>query len=427
LLSWRCKLDGKEIRIYQEGQTVYCPYCQIVIEPNQALRDGVKSCLPRPNDYRFRRAGIMRKKLFGLLALYLFFSIFANISIAQDYLSCEQIKETIKKEVDNGRSVSIVVGIINGQGQQVISYGQVSRDSKKEANGDTLYEIGSITKTFTAIILEAMVEQGDLNLSDPISKFLPKSVKTPTRNGKEITLLDLVTHHSGLPRRPDNMKPVDPNNPYSDYTIDQLYDFLSHYQLTCDIGEKFEYSNLGFGLLGHILCLKTGLDYETLVHRYICDPLKMGSTVIKLTPEFKSRMATGHDKTGTPVENWDLSTLAGAGALCSSANDMLIYVRANLGLIKTNLLQVMQQTHITLVLGTPHNNIGMAWLISRPLADKIIWHNGGTGGFQTFIGFDEERKIGVVVLSNSANQIDDLGFHFLDSRIPVKEYHKGTN
>ncbi len=368
----------------------------------------------------------MRKKLFGLLALFLFFSTFANISTAQDHLSSELIKETIKKEVDHGRSVSIVVGIINEQGQKVISYGKVSRDSKEEANGDTLYEIGSITKTFTAIILEDMIEQGNLNLSDPISKFLPKSVKTPTRNGKEITLLDLVTHHSGLPRRPDNMKP-NPNNPYSEYTVDQLYDFLSSYQLTRDIGEKFEYSNLGFGLLGHILCLKTGLDYETLVHRYICEPFKMNSTIVKLTPEFKSRMATGHDKKGTPVENWDVSTLAGAGALRSSANDMLIYVGANLGLIKTDLAHVMQQTHIMINSGTPYYNIGMAWLISRRFGNEIIWHNGLTGGFQTFIGFDEKNKTGVIVLSNSTNKINDLGFHFLDSRIPVEEYHKETN
>ena len=134
-------------------------------------------------------------------------------------------------------------------------------------------------------------------------------------------------------------------------------------------------------------------------------------------------MATGHDKKGTPVENWDLFTLAGAGAPRSNANDMLIYVGANLGLIKTNLLQVMQQTHIRMASGTPNDTIGMAWLISSQFGSQIIWHNGGTGGFQTFIGFDEKRKTGVVVLSNSANRIDDLGFHFLD-RFPVNEYHR---
>lgn len=167
------------------------------------------------------------------------------------------------------------------------------------------------------------------------------------------------------------------------------------------------------------------MDYEPLVHRYICEPLKMNSTVIKLTPEFKSRIATGYDKKGLPAENWGLSTLAGAGALRSSTNDMLIYLGANLGLIKTNLTPMMMKSHIQSASGTPDYDIGLGWLLSDPFDThdiQIVWHNGGTGGYSAFIGFEEKKKTGVVILSNSANDVSDIGFHILESRFPMNMY-----
>jgi len=265
-----------------------------------------------------------------------------------------------------------------------------------------------------------MVERGEVSLNDPISKYLPKTVKTPTRDGKEITLFDLATQTSGLPRLPTNFAPKDPQNPYGDYSVDQMYAFLSGYTLTRGIGEKYEYSNLGVGLLGHILTLRAGTDYETLIRQRICKPLGMSDTKIKLTPDMLARLATGHNPALMSVPNWDLPTLAGAGALRSTVNDMLKFVAANLGLTKSPLFAAMQKAHQSVrETGQPDLTIGLNWHILKKFDSEMIWHNGGTGGYHSFIGLDKKNRRGVVVLSNSANDIDDIGRHLLVSQYPL--------
>ena len=225
----------------------------------------------------------------------------------------DEIKSILQQRVEYAKkSVGIVVGIIDDKGARVITFGKPSLDGKQPLDGNSIFEIGSVTKVFTATLLADMVERGEVSLSDPISKYLPKTVKTPSRDGKEITLLDLATQTSGLPRVPTNFAPKDPRNPYADYSVDQLYAFLSGYTLTRGIGEKYEYSNVGVGLLGHILAIRAGTDYETLVRKRICEPLKMNDTKISLTPEMQTRLTTGHNPTLKPVSNWDLPTLAGA-------------------------------------------------------------------------------------------------------------------
>ncbi|HKS27173.1 MAG TPA: serine hydrolase [Pyrinomonadaceae bacterium] len=334
------------------------------------------------------------------------------------------IRNILQERVEKSkRNVGIVVGLITGKGTRVISYGKPSLESRAELNGDTVFEIGSITKVFTSTLLADMAARGEVNLNDPISKYLPKSVKVPARNGREITLLDLATHTSGLPRLPANLKPADPNNPYADYTVAQLYEFLSGYTLTRDIGEKYEYSNLGAGLLGYILSLRAGTDYETLVQTRILKPLGMDSTRVTLTPQMRALLATGYDQGGSPVSTWDFTTLAGAGALRSTVNDMLKFVAANMGLKETQLLPAMQKAHqLQRATGTPNLSIGLGWHIWNNFGTEIVWHNGGTRGYHSFAGFDKKKGLGVVVLSNSANDIDDIGLHLLESRYPLARY-----
>ena len=239
------------------------------------------------------------------------------------------------------QSVGIVVGMIGPDGRKVVSYGALEKGDARVLNGDTVFEIGSVTKVFTSLLLSDMVQRGQLALTDPIAKYLPAGVKVPQRNGKQITLQDLATHTSGLPRLPSNLKPKDPANPYADYSVAQLYEFLSSYELPRDIGSQYEYSNLGGGLLGHVLTLRAGMDYEALVRTRITGPLEMNSTSIALSEGMKARMAVGHDDKLKPVANWDLPTLAGAGALRSTANDMLTFLAANLGYQKTSLAPAM--------------------------------------------------------------------------------------
>jgi CubicO group peptidase (beta-lactamase class C family) len=360
-----------------------------------------------------------------IVALLLsFFLLPARVATAQASITSDDIREILRDRIDLAKkSLGIVVGLVDDSGTRIISYGKPSRDSDQTVNGDSVFEIGSVTKVFTATLLANMVERGEVSLDDPISKYLPKTVKAPTRDGKEITLLDLSTQTSGLPRLPGNLAPKDPRNPYADYSVEQLYAFLSGYALTREIGSKYEYSNLGVGLLGHILSLRAGKDYETLVWTRIAQPLKMNSTRIKLTSEMQTRLATGHDVALQPVPNWDLPTLAGAGALRSTANDMLKFVAANLGLQKSPLLKAMQMTHQSRHdTGTPDLEIGLNWHILKKFDSVMVWHNGGTGGYHSFIGFDQRQRRGVVVLSNSANDVDDIGFHLLVSQYPLTKY-----
>ncbi|HEX3084429.1 MAG TPA: serine hydrolase [Pyrinomonadaceae bacterium] len=333
----------------------------------------------------------------------------------------DEVRSILQDRIERAkRSVGIVVGLIDDKGARVITFGKPSVEGKQVLDGNSVFEIGSVTKVFTATLLAIMVERGEVSLNDPISKYLPKTVKTPTRDGKEITLLDLATQTSGLPRLPTNFAPKDPANPYADYSVDQLYAFLSGYTLTRGIGEKYEYSNLGVGLLGHILTLRAGMDYETLVRKRICQPLRMDDTKITLTPELQARLVTGHNQALKPVANWDLPTLAGAGAIRSTVNDMLKFVAANIGLTKSPLLAAMQRAHQSQrETGQPDLSIGLNWHILKKFDSEIVWHNGGTGGYHSFIGFDKKNRRGVVVLSNSANDIDDIGRHLLVSQYPL--------
>ncbi len=358
-----------------------------------------------------------------ILAVFLFLLTQLPVFASQELPSKSEIEQILKERVEKyEQTVGIVVGIVNEEGSKIYSYGKSSTDSNKKVDGDTLFEIGSITKTFTSTLLADMAAGGEVDLDDSVTKYLPSSVKVPSRNGKEITLRHLATHTSGLPRMPDNFKPADPDNPYADYTVEDMYSFLSGCTLTRDIGEKFEYSNFGAGLLGHILSLKAGTDYETLVTKRILKPLKMKSTVITLSPKLKKRMATGHNGGLEAVSNWDISTLEGAGALRSTANDMLKYIAANLGLKKTKLFPAMQKTHEPQAdTGTGKAKTGLAWHILDNDSNPLVLHGGGTGGFRTFAGFNPAGRTGVVVLTNSTKGADDIGLHLLDPEKPLME------
>ncbi|HEX6628800.1 MAG TPA: serine hydrolase, partial [Gemmatimonadaceae bacterium] len=330
-----------------------------------------------------------------------------------------EILAIIKQRVDDKRSAGIVVGVIDANGRQrLVSYGDPG-PGQPPLDGKSVFEIGSISKVFTSTVLAELVQEGKVRLDDPAQKYLPSTVQLPTRNGKVITLGNLATQNSGLPRLPSNLKPVDPTNPYADYTVQQMYDFLSSYQLTRDPGAEFEYSNLGVGLLGHVLSRATGLSYEELERQRVWAPLGMTNTAITFTPWMKAHLAIGHDPEGKVAGNWDLPTLAGAGAIRSTTNDMLKFLDANLHPERGALQRAMAFAHEE---RAPAGNmaIGLNWLTARAGGRTIVWHNGGTGGYRTFIGFEPSQKTGVVVMTNSAGAgADDVGFHILNPALPL--------
>ena len=335
-------------------------------------------------------------------------------SLPSDSAARALLTQRVLAFADSGKHGSgIVVGLLDARGtRRIVAVG---------VDGSQVFEIGSITKTFTASLLADMAARGDVRLDDPVAKYLPPSAHVPSRNGKQITLVDLATQSSGLPRLPSNLAPRNPANPYADYSVEQLYAFLSGYELPRDVGATYEYSNLGMGLLGHALALKAGTSYENLVNRRLLTPLGMRETAITLSPALRSRLAPGHDGEGNVVPNWDLPTLAGAGALRSTALDMLMYLAANLDTTAKPLARAMRETHTPRRDAGSNMQIGLAWhILSRP-SGNIVWHNGGTGGYRSYVGFDPVRRVGVVLLSNVGNaNVDDLGFHLLDETFPLQ-------
>jgi D-alanyl-D-alanine-carboxypeptidase/D-alanyl-D-alanine-endopeptidase len=361
----------------------------------------------------------MRQAAALAFALAVLIAASARAQLAKD----AEIRKILVDRIDTQHlGVGIVVGVIEPGGRRIVSYGTFDQD-KRPVNGDTLFEIGSVTKVFTALLFADAVQRGEVALDDPVAKYLPAGVKVPERGGRKITLQDLATHTSGLPRLPPNFTPKDPGNPYADYTVQQLYDFLGSYELPRDIGSAYEYSNLGGGLLGHVLARRAGVDYETLVRARITAPLAMKSTAIKLPEALQRRLAPGHDAERKRVPNWDLPTLAGAGALRSTANDLLNFLAANLH-ESTSPLSPALATMLSVRRPAPRPDltIALGWhIVATPDGHEIVWHNGGTGGYRAFLGFDAKNRTGVVVLSNVFTDagVDDIGRHLLDPAFPL--------
>ena len=330
------------------------------------------------------------------------------------------INAILTDRIARKRAMGIVVATLEqGQAPRIYTAG-IAGIAGVPLDGNTVFEIGSITKVFTNTILADMVRKGEVSLDDPVSKYLPASVHVPERNGTKITLLDLATQTSGLPRLPTNLRPADFRNPYADYSVQQLYDFLASYSLPRDIGSQYEYSNLAMGLLGHALALRAGKSYEALVKERVLEPLGMHDSGITLTPTMKSHMAQGFDANGTPVSLWDLPTLAGAGALRSTANDMLKFLAANLDSVNGPLAAAMTMARAPRRPVGANNSIGLAWNTVPLFGTLVTWHNGGTGGNRAFIGIDSQHHRGVIVLANTTISPDDIGFHLLVPQIPLE-------
>jgi CubicO group peptidase (beta-lactamase class C family) len=322
------------------------------------------------------------------------------------------------------KRVSIVVGVIDPEGRRIVAHGSMGMTDPRPVNGDTLYEIGSITKVFTSLLLADMVERGEVALDDPVAKYLPAGVKVPERNGAKITLLDLSTHRSGLPRMPSNFNPQDPNRPYVDYPVERLYEFLSSHELRRDIGAEYEYSNLGTGLLSIALARRAGTDFETALRDRVFRPLGMRSTVISMTPALQSRMTTAHSSVFhlAPTPLWDFTpAFFGAGALRSSANDLLTFLAANLGFIETPLAAAMARMRTVHRDGADTFKMGLGWQIEKRDGFEMVWKGGASYGSRTFSGFDPTSRVGVVVFSNynSGSGIDDIGRHVLNPKAPI--------
>jgi len=318
---------------------------------------------------------------------------------------------------------SLSVGIVHDQDLIFAkAYGVADRQTDRKPTPDSLYSIGSVTKVFTTTLMCILRDRGVVRLDDPIAKYLPESVKVPTdpRGAPAITLRHLATHSSGLARLPPNLVPVG-DDPYGGYTVEQLYAGLPQAQLAYPTGAEYRYSNLGVGLLGHVLERATGEAYEPLLIKCLLDPLGMKNTRINLSAEQRKMFATGYHGEGFAVEapEWDLGCLAGAGDLASSVTDLgrflALQMRAGQAGVETVSGGTLTELHTPQRLtGGWDGAVGLGWHITPvPEMGDVIWHNGGTAGHFAFVGFVREAKIGVIVLANSGHQVDEVAWVLL--------------
>jgi CubicO group peptidase (beta-lactamase class C family) len=330
-----------------------------------------------------------------------------------------RVQALVQPMLEKKKSVGVVVGVIEGGRTRVFGFGRTVLGGDKVPDGKTIFEIGSVTKVFTSLALADMAEEGLVRLDDPVQRYLPGEVKVASRSGREITLEDLATHTSGLPRIPGTMIVLalkNPQDPYANYKEKDLYGFFKTWKPTRDIGSEFEYSNLGAGLLGHALSRRAGLDYGRLIATRISERLGMGDTKVTLNDEQEKRVARPYEAGGKPASRWTLDVLAGAGALHSTVDDLLVFLSTEMGIKESKLRPAMEVTQKPRrEAGKGGMRIGLAWLMMKfPKTDQeIIWHNGGTGGYRSIVGFVKATKTAVVVLSNSDASVDSIGLDVL--------------
>ena len=324
--------------------------------------------------------------------------------------------KTIASNISSNSSipVSIVVGVITPNGTQVSAYGNISKANPAPVDGNTIFDIGSITKTFVATVLADLVNQGVVKLSDPLEIYLPSNVTVPSYNGYKITLGDLATHTSGLPYWPAGWI----WNKY--YTPQQVYEFLSNSTFEDEPGTVAKYSNIGMGMVGQAISLKMGVPLIQLIEDRILNVLGMNSTGfamnktgILIPQDIKSRFAAGHMVGNESKLVFLPQEVQAAGAMYSTANDLLKYVSANLGLIDTKINSAMEETHSIRYPfyelqvpfpdpsgneSTPYAYEGLSWFSTTNLGTQVVWHNGGIDGYSSFVGFNPSKQIGLVIL-----------------------------
>jgi CubicO group peptidase (beta-lactamase class C family) len=315
-------------------------------------------------------------------------------------LSDEAIRNILRRRIDvEKRATGMAVGIVERGRRRVIVYGKQDSGDARSIAANTLFEIGSVTKVFTALVLAEMVRRQELQFDDPVDRHLPPGFRTPQRNDRAITLADLATHTSGLPLFP----PItgNPLEALARYTASDLRLWLAGLTLSRDPGAQWEYSNVGYGLLGLALANKAGTTYDALLNRRIIDPLKLKDTTLHPTGEATRRLAAGHDSKLAPIPPLDLGIFAPAGALRSTVEDLLSFASAVLADSRSPLETPAKSL---LSIRRPAPAVGgdqaLGWDVVTG-TDPFVAKDGVTAGQAASIVLDEPKQIGVMVLSNA--------------------------
>ena len=340
-------------------------------------------------------------------------------------LAAPSLDDAVRQRAEDltrtGMHASIVIAVIDGKDSAVYGFGTAHPGKPGKPGSDTVYQIGSVTKTITALLLADAVAEGKVKLDEPVATLLPGHT-VPVFDGKQISLLDLATHYSSLPRLPDNFTPANPANPYADYTPAKQRQFLAAYRLPHAPGTHFDYSNIGYAVLGTALAAQAGTSYEALLQSRIAAPLGMRSTSNQPTHGMLARLAPGHLLSGEPTPAWDLNVVAPAGGVYSSARDMVAYLQAYMFKpLRPYALAIQPQRPLA---PGSETQIGLAWLLEQQQGQAYAWHSGQTGGYTSYAAFTTDGKRGVVVLTNTARTVDALGLSALLPGTPLPPLKK---
>jgi serine-type D-Ala-D-Ala carboxypeptidase/endopeptidase len=335
----------------------------------------------------------------------------------------DQIRKLLADRIgENEKEIGAVVGVIEPRGRRIISLGHRSAKDGRGLDGNTVFEIASVTKVFTAVLLADMIEKNEVALSDPVAKYLPADFKVPEKGGRSITLADLATHTSGLPFLPEDAPPF--NDPAAaKYSTIDLKRYLASYQLPRDIGSTWDYSNLGYWVLSEALATRAGRDIQDLMRARVLQPLKMSNTDFVLSPTMKSNFAPGHDsalQAAPPAATVPVySLMPASGGLYSTANDLLDFLAVCLGYEHSRLSPAISATLKTRRIIKPGNEQALGWNVFRAGDDQVIFRDGGSFGYASAVAYDPKQRAGVVVLINQLGDVGDIARHLLDSDFPL--------
>lgn len=333
--------------------------------------------------------------------------------------SDSEVREILRQRVEvSRRGVGYVVALVDAGGTRIVSHGHRTRGQDRAVDGDTVFQVGSVTKVFTSLLLAEMAGRGEVALDAPIAPYLPRTVKSA--RVKEITFLQLSRHTAGFMSFADELAAPEPEEPGGGQTNEAMFAFLDRHPMRAAAGIHHSYSSYGAALLGEVLARRAGTDLESLARARVLEPLGMTRSGFALTPELEAAHATGHSIRGEPRRMSVPRGMLGSGGLRSTANDLARFLEAHLGLRDTSLARALRATQRTDAdAQRPDLPMGLGWFYNEFDGKRVVYHGGSTPGFRAYVGMDLERRRGVVVLGNSDNDVSNLALHLLDPYIPL--------
>lgn len=333
-------------------------------------------------------------------------------------LADDVIRRLLRERIDrDGGGVGVVVGVLTPKGRRVVSLGQFAVDDSRPVDGETVFEIGSLSKVFTGWLLADMATRGEVTVNDVIDRYLPATVRlTPNGDGRSVTLADLATHTAGFPFWPTNLRPGDMREALASYSTEDLLRFVQSFEVPASVGLRWAYSNADVGLLGHLLSRRASTSYEGLLRERITTPFALNSTSVAPTAGMRLRMAQGHTEQRQPAAAWNVPAFAGGGSIHSTATDLLAFLSRLQGtLAQDATFAEMLKTRRP----APGFQQALGWMVQMTPAGELLVHDGQTLGFASAVAYDARTRSGVVVLSNTAISVGDLARHILRPSLPL--------